>query len=114
MLQTFDGYKLFLPRKLDPVSQSVTSESLESGQSVKVHFNFTKQLQLWDRDMIQQFNIIFKRIFGTLKFKMHNRNYYDPANAHSIRYEKPKFFPANIFKSKSRSGFRALFFKNNM
>ena len=31
--------------------------------------------------MIQQLNIIFNRIFMTLKFKMHNRNFYDPHGA---------------------------------
>lgn len=31
------------------------------------------------REMIQQLNIIFNRIFTVLRFKMHNRNFYDPA-----------------------------------
>ena len=42
----------------------------QSGEKVAVHLNYKKQLEMLDRDMIQQLNIIFKRIFNVLKFKM--------------------------------------------
>ena len=45
----------------------------QSGEKVAVHLNYKKQLEMLDRDMIQQLNIIFKRIFNVLKFKMVSR-----------------------------------------
>ena len=42
----------------------------QSGEKVAVHLSYKKQLEMLDRDMIQQLNIIFKRIFNVLKFKM--------------------------------------------
>lgn len=46
--------------------------------------------------MIQQFNILFKRIFGVLKFKMHNRNFYDPKSAHAIRQHNLSIWPGYV------------------
>ena len=69
--QTFDGAKLFLPKKYD--SQVMEAKHSQSGEKVAVHLNYKKQLEMLDRDMIQQLNIIFKRIFNVLKFKMVSR-----------------------------------------
>ena len=66
--QTFDGAKLFLPKKYD--SQVMEAKHSQSGEKVAVHLSYKKQLEMLDRDMIQQLNIIFKRIFNVLKFKM--------------------------------------------
>ena len=93
----------------------------QSGEKVAVHLNYKKQLEMLDRDMIQQLNIIFKRIFNVLKFKMvrvtflcvtfviskfffffcssrfqHNRNFYDPASATSIRQYNLSIWPGYV------------------
>ena len=87
---------MFLPILLEPKNKVCEAKSSETGATVKIHLNFKKKLELWDRDMIQQFNIIFNRIFGVLKFKMHNRNYYDPVAAHSIRQHNLTIWPGYV------------------
>ena len=65
------------------------------GSSLKIVVNFKKKLELCSREMIQQFNIIFKRIFNVLKFKMHNRNFYDPESAEAIKQHNLSIWPGN-------------------
>ena len=65
------------------------------GSSMKIVVNFKKKLELCSREMIQQFNIIFKRIFNVLKFKMHNRNFYDPESAEAIKQHNLSIWPGN-------------------
>ena len=60
-----------MPKKYD--SQIMEAKHSQSGEKVAVHLNYKKQLEMLDRDMIQQLNIIFKRIFNVLKFKMVSR-----------------------------------------
>ena len=62
---------------------------------MKIVVNFKKKLELCSREMIQQFNIIFKRIFNVLKFKMHNRNFYDPESAEAIKQHNLSIWPGN-------------------
>ncbi len=99
--------KLFLPKKLpDPVT--VLKSTLdETGEEIKVletrvvfvflfcfsrshHVSqvivtFKREKKAGDHDVVQFFNILFNRIFRLLKFSQHNRNFYDPAGAHSIK-----------------------------
>ena len=63
---------------------------------MKIMVNFKKKLDLCSREMIQQFNIIFKRIFNVLKFKMHNRNFYDPVSAEAIKQHNLSIWPGNL------------------
>ena len=65
------------------------------GSSLEIVVNFKKKLELCSREMIQQFNIIFKRIFNVLKFKMHNRNFYDPESAEAIKQHNLSIWPGN-------------------
>lgn len=93
--KTFDGVKLYLPKLLDPPCQ-VCQGQLTDDSTVKVMINFKKKLDFSDREMIQQFNIIFNRIFATLKFKMHNRNFYDPQSATAIRQHNLSIWPGYV------------------
>jgi len=93
--KTFDGTKLFLPKLLDSKSVELDAKSAEGG-SVKLTINYKKKLELCDKAMIQQFNILFKRIFTVLKFKMHNRNFYDPKSAHAIRQHNLSIWPGYV------------------
>ena len=88
--------KLFLPLQLNSKSTVCEAKQLENGSNVKITINYKKKLQSGDRDMIQQFNIIFKRIFNVLKFKMHNRNFYDPKSATSIKQHKLDIWPGKF------------------
>ena len=92
--QTFDGVKLFLPTLLP--SKSTTCPV--AGSDIKIIVTYKKKLDLVDREMIQQFNIIFKRIFNVLKFKMHNRNFYDPVSATAIKHHNLSIWPGRISK----------------
>jgi len=94
--RTFDGVKLFLPKCLEAKSSVCEAKRSEDESAVKVVINFKKKLEPGDRDMIQQFNIIFKRIFVMLKFKMHNRNFYDPESAQAIRQHNLSIWPGYI------------------
>lgn len=93
--KTFDGVKLYLPKQLE-ASTTTECQRIEDGGPVKVTLNLKKKLDYSDRQMIQQFNIIFKRIFNVLKFKMHNRNYYDPVSAHAIRQHNLSVWPGYV------------------
>ena len=51
----------------------------------QVIVTFKREKKAGDHDVVQFFNILFNRIFRLLKFSQHNRNFYDPAGAHSIK-----------------------------
>jgi len=91
-IRTFDGVKLFLPTLLP--SKSTTCPV--AGSDIKIIVTYKKKLDLVDREMIQQFNIIFKRIFNVLKFKMHNRNFYDPVSATAIKQHNLSIWPGYV------------------
>ena len=93
--QTFDGVKLYLPKQLEDCTTTECQRIAEGGP-VKVTIRYLKKLDFTDQQMIQQFNIIFKRIFNVLKFKMHNRNYYDPVSAHAIRQHNLSIWPGYV------------------
>jgi len=93
-VKTFDGVKLFLPKRLD--SQVIDAKHSETGANVKVHLNYKKEVGFNSREMIQQLNIIFNRIFTVLRFKMHNRNFYDPAGATAIRQYNLGIWPGYV------------------
>jgi len=91
-IRTFDGVKLFLPILLPDKSTTCPIP----GSDAKIIVNYKKKLDLVDREMIQQFNIIFKRIFNVLKFKMHNRNFYDPVSATAIKQHNLSIWPGYV------------------
>jgi len=95
-VKTFDGVKLFLPRLLDVKSKVCQAQHSENGSSIKITINYKKRVDLADREMIQQFNILFKRIFNVLKFKMHNRNFYDPQSAQAVRQHNLSVWPGYV------------------
>jgi len=94
-VRTFDGVKLFLPKLLADKSTICDAVNVD-GSSLKIVVNFKKKLELCSREMIQQFNIIFKRIFNVLKFKMHNRNFYDPESAEAIKQHNLSIWPGYV------------------
>jgi len=77
--------KLFLPFRL-PDKQTILSSTLEeSNETIKLTISLKRICTAGDRDVVQFYNILFNRIFRMLKFSQHNRNFYDPAGAHSIK-----------------------------
>jgi len=92
-VRTFDGVKLFLPKRLPEKS---TECPVPEAGGMKITVNFLRQLDLVDKKMIQQFNIIFSRIFNVLKFKMHNRNFYDPVSATAIKQHNLSIWPGYV------------------
>ena len=94
--KTFDGVKLFLPKQITEKSIEFEAKNLEDGNPVKISIHYKRKLDLCDRNMIQQFNILFKRIFNVLKFKMHNRNFYDPQSAHAIKQHNLSVWPGYV------------------
>ncbi len=97
---------MFLPHKLPDEVTTLQSTIEESGEQAKVRncqhnvcfclcsiilsfvkliITYKREKKTGDRDVVQFFNILFNRIFRLLKFSQHNRNFYDPAGAHSIQ-----------------------------
>ena len=94
--KSFDGTKLFLPKKLEPPEQSSFSDRPENGDKVKVTLKFKSARKSGDRDVVQHFNILFNKIFRILKFSQHNRNFYDAAGAHAIKAYNLSVWPGYV------------------
>ena len=51
---------------------------------------------LGDRQVVQLYNVLFGRIFRTLKFSQHNRKYFDSQGAYNIREHNINVWPGYI------------------
>jgi len=93
-VKVFDGVKLYLPQKVD--IGPMTSVHTETGEQVQVSLHFKRECKPNDRNVIQLYNILFGRIFKTLKFTQHNRKYYNAAGANHIKEYNLSVWPGYV------------------
>ncbi|KAG8452990.1 hypothetical protein GDO86_004701 [Hymenochirus boettgeri] len=79
----FDGTILFLPRRLNKVTE-VLSQT-RNGENVKISITLTNELPPTSPTCFQFYNIIFRRLLKILNMKQIGRNYYNPSDPIEIR-----------------------------
>jgi len=94
-VKTFDGATLYLRRKLERTNQSAVSTN-ERGEQFQLIFSFKRKCNAGDRQVVQLYNVLFGRIFRTLKFSQHNRKYFDSQGAYNIREHNINVWPGYI------------------
>lgn len=94
--KSFDGAKMFLPKRLNSALTTSVAKNAANGEEVKVTFAFKKERKGGERDVIQHYNILFNRVLRALKFVMHNRNFYDPKGAHHIKQYNLQVWPGYV------------------
>jgi hypothetical protein len=85
--KSFDGNKLYLPRKLESHVTVVTSIHSRTGDYIKVTVAYKRQLVPGERETIYLYNVCFHKIMKTLKYAQHTRkgSFFDPKAAHDIK-----------------------------
>ena len=85
--KSFDGQKLFLPKKLDDPNLQVVSVHNQTGEDIKVTFRYKRQINPGERESLYLYNVLFKKIMRTLKFAESAKrgNFFDPQAAKDIK-----------------------------
>ncbi|XP_068099765.1 piwi-like protein 1 [Hyperolius riggenbachi] len=87
----FDGTILFLPRRLDKVSEVVSQT--RAGETVKITITLTNELPPTSPTCFQFYNIIFRRLLKMMNMKQIGRNYYNPSDPIDIRAHNLTVWP---------------------
>ena len=82
--KVFDGVKLFLPKAMSSDKSEYELTHPTTGEPVVMTLTFKHEKRTGDEAVRQLYNILFKRIFKTLKLSEHNRKSFDPSGAHKI------------------------------
>jgi len=93
--KSFDGTKLYVPKKIRDTEVTVQSITI-TGENVNVTFKFKKQKDQGDWDMIYILNVQFNKIMRTLQLVQHNRNHFDPTVAHKIPAYNLEVWPGYV------------------
>ena len=85
--KSFDGNKLFLPKKLDDIRLSAISKHSKTGEDIRVSFRLKRKINPGERESIYIYNVIFHKIMRTLKFSQSARkgNFFDADAAKEIK-----------------------------
>uniref|UniRef100_A0A8C5LYC6 Piwi-like protein 1 n=1 Tax=Leptobrachium leishanense TaxID=445787 RepID=A0A8C5LYC6_9ANUR len=91
LARAFDGAILFLPRRLNKVTEVVSQT--RNKESVKITITLTNELPPTSPTCFQFYNIIFKRILKILNMTQIGRNYYNPKDAILISAHSLNIWP---------------------
>ncbi|CAH2295702.1 piwi 1 [Pelobates cultripes] len=89
--RAFDGTILFLPRRLDKVSE-VFSQT-RNGETVRITITLTNELPPTSPTCFQFYNIIFRRLLKMMNMKQIGRNYYNPNDPIDIKTHHLTIWP---------------------
>ncbi|XP_075705350.1 piwi-like protein 1 [Rhinoderma darwinii] len=89
--RAFDGMVLFLPRRLNTVTE-VFSQT-RNGENVRVTITLTNELPPTSPTCFQFYNIIFKRLLKIMNMKQIGRNFYNPDDATEVRAHRLSIWP---------------------
>ncbi|XP_075032847.1 piwi-like protein 1 [Mixophyes fleayi] len=87
----FDGTILFLPKRLNKVSE-VFSQT-RNGENVKITITLTNELPPTSPTCFQFYNIMFRRLLKMMSMKQIGRNYYNPNDPIEIRAHNLTIWP---------------------
>lgn len=94
-IKVFDGAALYVRKKLAGGDRTVISTN-ERNEQCQLTFSFKRQCKAGDPNVVQLYNVLFGRIFRTLKFSQHKRKYYDSQGAYAIREHNINVWPGYI------------------
>lgn len=89
--RAFDGTILFLPKRLNKVTELFSRT--RNGEDVKVTVTLTNELPPTSPTCFQFYNIIFRRILKIMNMKQIGRNYYNPNDATEVRAHRLAIWP---------------------
>eukprot|EP00795_Rhopilema_esculentum_P012740 gene12740-3467_t len=94
--RAFDGAVLFLPKKLDEDTKMLTSTRKTDGAEIRLTITFVKHLDPEDRQCMQLYNIMFRRVMRILEMSQVGRYYYNPNQPVPIPQHKLELWPGYI------------------
>ena len=94
--KTFDGVCLFLPHQLPEIVTVVKCRHPVDQSEVKLTISLKHKKRFGDKQCIQFYNILFRRVMQTLKMCQMNKNYYDPTLGHMIPQHKLEIWPGYV------------------
>eukprot|EP00112_Aurelia_sp_Birch-Aquarium-sp1_P026327 Seg928.2 transcript_id=Seg928.2/GoldUCD/mRNA.D3Y31 product="Piwi-like protein 2" protein_id=Seg928.2/GoldUCD/D3Y31 len=94
--RAFDGAVLFLPKMLDEKVTVLKSTRETDEAEITVTVTFVKKLDPGDRQCVQLYNIMFRRIMKILEMTQVGRYYYDPKRPVPIPQHKLELWPGYI------------------
>ncbi|KAG8597458.1 hypothetical protein GDO81_002286 [Engystomops pustulosus] len=89
--RAFDGAVLFLPKRLNKVSEVVSRT--RNGETVKLTITLTNELPPTSPTCFQFYNIIFRRLLKMMSMKQIGRNYYNPNDSIDVRTHNLTVWP---------------------
>ncbi|KAM3939929.1 piwi-like protein 1 [Leptodactylus fuscus] len=89
--RAFDGAVLFLPRRLNKVSEVLSCT--RNGEKVKITITLTNELPPTSPTCFQFYNIIFRRLLKMMSMKQIGRNYYNPNDSIEVRTHNLTVWP---------------------
>lgn len=92
--KTFDGVKLFLPKKLPNVETILQSENEVDGHTVTIRLMYKRKQRMSEN--IQFYNILFQRIMKVLKMIEMGRKNFDPSAPKLIPQHRLEIWPGYV------------------
>lgn len=92
--KTFDGVKLFLPKKLPNVETILQSENEIDGHTVTIRLLYKRKQRMSEN--IQFYNILFQRIMKVLKMIEMGRKNFDPSAPKLIPQHRLEIWPGYV------------------
>uniref|UniRef100_S4RYE2 Piwi-like RNA-mediated gene silencing 1 n=1 Tax=Petromyzon marinus TaxID=7757 RepID=S4RYE2_PETMA len=92
--RAFDGCILYLPKKLEKVSE-VWSKTRQE-QKIKITITLTNELPPSSPTAIVLFNIIFRKVLKMVNMQQIGRNYYNPDDAFTIPQHRLHVWPGFV------------------
>ncbi|XP_056389515.1 piwi-like protein 1 [Hyla sarda] len=89
--RAFDGTVLFLPRRLNKISEVFSST--RSGEKVKITITLTNELPPTSPTCFHFYNIIFRKLLKMMNMKQIGRNYYNPNDSIDVKAHKLAVWP---------------------
>lgn len=92
--RAFDGTVLFLPKRLNKVSEVLSRT--RNGETVKITITLTNELPPTSPSCFQFYNIIFRRLLKMMNMKQIGRNYYNPNDSIEVRTHNLTVWPGFV------------------
>ncbi|XP_071945006.1 piwi-like protein 1 [Antedon mediterranea] len=91
----FDGMVLFLPIKLERTETVFTTQT-KRGENIQITIKLTNELPPFSGVCLHMYNVIFRKVMGSLNMQQIGRHYFNPDNKIEVRQHKLEIWPGFI------------------
>nr|XP_022341463.1 piwi-like protein 1 isoform X1 [Crassostrea virginica]XP_022341464.1 piwi-like protein 1 isoform X1 [Crassostrea virginica]XP_022341465.1 piwi-like protein 1 isoform X1 [Crassostrea virginica] len=94
--KAFDGMILYLPKRLQEKVTEVYSQRKTDDAQIRITITLTNELPPSSPQVMQVYNIIFRRVLAMIEMKQIGRNYFNPALSVNIPQHKLTVMPGFV------------------